>query len=262
MKSGGEILINSGNFFIDEKFLVPTFEAVCGRKDPDAFEDTILDFLELLSLPRNKLIAAAMVQEGRGPQYLSELFRRFLIEGSNCPHDSYESTIRLKTNSVIGSQDFKRRIILWHELIREYEVQSMPLLQDFEELTKEKKEQILLTAQRLKILIEKFRLIEKTINAESNSVPNSNFALVMSVENQSIQDLSSLVDRIIEKTTKNNPNLLEEEDEINLALQEYKKAWDQFSNPFNFIESLVLLFAVNPAGLNLSIDEFDKYPDE
>jgi hypothetical protein len=259
MFCGGETM-STGGVSVNDQLLFTTCEAACGPTNQAAFDDILQGFQDFLSLPRNRMLAAAMAKMGKGPQYISNLFRRFLIEGNNCPGNSYETDIRIKMNTVIATEDPARRHFLWHDLVREYSAQTAPLLSDFEDLTDEVRQKLLLAAQRLEILAEKFKFIENAVRSDSNPDSNFNFNLIIAIESQHIQSLNDLISKIIETTIQDNPNIMEHENDVKAALREFKRAWDQFSNPFNFIESLTLLYAMNPASVGITIGNLGKYP--
>lgn len=260
MVGGGEI-ISAGGVAISDTYLIPTFEAACGPSNSHLLQDAIQGFREFMMLPRNLLFARGLAATGNLTP-LSNLFRRFLVDGGNCPANSYETDIRIMTNNILLTENVNKRYDLWRSFVDEYEMQVRPLLSEFDDLTDETKHSLLLAAQRLELIAEKFKLVQDYIGQIRDPNAGLDADALISMEIHELQELSHIAGKIIEQIAIENVNILEHEGQVKKALKDFQRAWEQFANPNDYIRSLELLLTVNPTNVNISIGNLGIVPEK
>lgn len=260
MISGGET-ISAGGVAISDQYLVPTFFAACGPSNEHLLQDTIQSFRDFMSLPRNQLLAKALAATGNATTPISNLFRRFLVDGGNCPANSYETDIRITTNNILLTENVNERYDLWRSFVEEYERQTAPLLSEFEDLTDETKHSLLLAAQRLELLAEKFKLVQEYVRKIGDPNANLDTDMLISMEIQELEELSHLAGNIIEQIAIENVNIMEHEGQVKDAVRDFQRAWEQFQDPNDYIHSLGLLFSINPTNVNIAAGNLGILPE-
>ncbi len=259
MLSGGHTSGSVGPLLTGEPFRA-TFTAVCGDFDNNTFQATQEGFGDFLSLPRNQSLLNDMAFE-RTPAGLSDLYRRFLIDGGNCPSNSYSTRVTNDAMPLIVGSDIARRYDRWSDILRRITLSTSFVLSAVQAAPLRSNEATI-HARRLEILLDAAKRIgdaydERIAENRSPSLED----LIIFVQSSNVTEAKEDVKKIIGLLSSDETLTFEAEEKIALHALRISSAMEKANDPFRFAEEMIELAPfLKRTGVDLRVGDLRRPP--